>query len=295
MIKLVLADMDGTLVPFTSETASPRTLASIDALRMCGIEFGCATGRTNKDVTAHLSYHPEYTTTGIYASGKHVFVRGEQILSQTIPSDVLAEVARVAAQSDDWLLIPFIDGFDSERPYRTVPVLIGEDVAKVDRILSGKVDPETGFSLWPGRVMVDEVPDVDVFCVGALVEGGQANIGSLYEQFYASFPDMNLMNSADGWCDVNRGTTNKSTPFPLLLDAMGLEVDDVVFLADSENDIELMKLIPNSLCVAGGAEAALEQALSVIPSAEDDGPAQFMEALAACGGDLSAALATLDR
>ncbi|MBQ6522468.1 MAG: HAD hydrolase family protein, partial [Atopobiaceae bacterium] len=180
MIKLVLADMDGTLVPFTSETASPRTLASIDALRMCGIEFGCATGRTNKDVTAHLSSHPEYTTTGIYASGKQVFVRGEQILSQPIPSDVLAEVARVAAQSDDWLLIPFIDGFDPERPYSTVPVLIGEDVAKVDRILSGKVDPETGFSLWPGRVMVDEVPDVDVFCVGALVEGGQANIGSLY-------------------------------------------------------------------------------------------------------------------
>ena len=143
MIKLVLADMDGTLVPFTSETASTRTLASINALRICGIEFGCATGRTNKDVTAHLSYHPEYTTTGIYASGKQVFVRGEQILSQTIPSDVLAEVARVAAQSDDWLLIPFIDGFDSERPYRTVPVLIGEDVAKVDRILSGKVDPET--------------------------------------------------------------------------------------------------------------------------------------------------------
>ena len=293
MIKLVLADMDGTLVPFTAESTSRRTLAAVDALRAHGIEFGCATGRTNKDVTAHFYYEPAYTATGIYASGKQVFARGEQILSQPMPPDVIAKVARAAAQSDNWLFIPFIDGFDPERPYSTVPVLIGENPDKVDRILADKVDPETGFSLWPGRIMLDEVPQEEVFCLGALVEGGQANIESLYDQFYASFPDMNLMNSADGWCDVNRGNTNKSTPFPLLLEAMGIGVDEVAFLADSENDIELMKLIPNSFCVAGGAKAALNRARSVIPSAEDDGPAQFMEALAACDGDLDAAIALL--
>ena len=62
---------------------------------------------------------------------------------------------------------------------------------------------------------------------------------------------------------------------------------------DSENDVELMGLIPNSVCVANAMPEVAARAYATIPSDVDDGPAQLMEALAETGGDLDAALAMI--
>jgi len=55
----------------------------------------------------------------------------------------------------------------------------------------------------------------------------------------------------------------------------------------------MMNLVPNSVCVANGTDSALAAARYHIPSAEEDGPAQLMEALSVTGGHLRDALARL--
>ena len=45
MIKLVLSDMDNTLVPFGARHASPRTMEAIHAVLDAGVRFGPDTGR----------------------------------------------------------------------------------------------------------------------------------------------------------------------------------------------------------------------------------------------------------
>ena len=50
MIRLVLADMDETLKPSSSDAVSSRTVAAVEGLRAAGIEFGPASGRPRFDL-----------------------------------------------------------------------------------------------------------------------------------------------------------------------------------------------------------------------------------------------------
>ena len=98
MIKLVLADMDSTLVPNSVAAASERTLAAIDRLRASGIGFGCATGRAIANTISQFRHHPEYVTEGIYGAGKQVLVHGELIRDDPFPPDLMARIAAEIAR-----------------------------------------------------------------------------------------------------------------------------------------------------------------------------------------------------
>ena len=57
MIKLIVADFDGTLVPYGEETVSPRVRAQIEAALQKNIIFAVSSGRTYNELAAHL---PEF-------------------------------------------------------------------------------------------------------------------------------------------------------------------------------------------------------------------------------------------
>ena len=65
MIKLVLCDMDGTLVPFGAERVSDRTLAAIRSLVHAGVRFGPASGREPIDLKTFFSGDESLYETGI--------------------------------------------------------------------------------------------------------------------------------------------------------------------------------------------------------------------------------------
>ena len=290
MIKLVLADMDSTLVPNSVAAASERTLAAIDRLRASGIGFGCATGRAIANTISQFRHHPEYVTEGIYGAGKQVLVHGELIRDDPFPPDLMARIAAEIARLDYAILVPFIYGADPEHPFESVPCSIGENPEKIQRALDYYNVPGRNGNLWDNWQYFDGMPSVDIYSVGVLSTCGQEEVPRIIEFFEQRFPEANVKNAAMGWCDVNVGKTTKATPFPEYLAACGCALDEIVFLADSENDLELMKLIPNSICVANAMPEAAAHAYAMIPADVDDGPAQLMEALAENGGDLDAAL-----
>ena len=165
--------------------------------------------------------------------------------------------------------------------------------AKIDRILEYYLAPGRNGNLWDNWQWLEGIPDTNIYMLGVLAAHGQDGIPQVTRYFEEHFPSTTVLNSAPGWCDVNVGVTTKATPFPEFLAAEGFTPDEVVFFCDSENDIELMKLVPNSVCVANAMPAAAELARYTVPADVEDGPAQLMEALAKTGGDLEAAIALL--
>ena len=91
-IKLVLCDMDGTLVPFGSRGVSTRTINSIHALMDAGIHFGPSSGRALCDLVSFFSGDEACINTGILANGKLVFVDGELVYRRPIPRVALSEL-----------------------------------------------------------------------------------------------------------------------------------------------------------------------------------------------------------
>lgn len=79
MIKLILADMDGTLLPFGSRVVSERTHSAILSALDAGIAFGPASGRDYADLADAFDGDARCFSTGIMANGKKVFQRRTRV------------------------------------------------------------------------------------------------------------------------------------------------------------------------------------------------------------------------
>jgi hydroxymethylpyrimidine pyrophosphatase-like HAD family hydrolase len=84
MIKLVLTDMDNTLIPFGRSGASERTLAAIHACLDAGVAFGPATGRNRSEVAGFLCYDEAAYQTAVLVNGQQVYLQGKLVAEQTL-------------------------------------------------------------------------------------------------------------------------------------------------------------------------------------------------------------------
>ena len=89
MIKLVLSDMDNTLIPFGNRHPSARTRAAIHDLLDTGVLFGPDTGRDYVELMRLFAMDEACFQTGIISTGKRIRVRGTYVSQTIIPHDVL--------------------------------------------------------------------------------------------------------------------------------------------------------------------------------------------------------------
>ena len=62
-----------------------------------------------------------------------------------------------------------------------------------------------------------------------------------------------------------------------LLGSLGITLDEVAFIGDSENDVTLLEKVPHSYAVAGATPEAKEAAHSLIGEAAEDSVARLIE------------------
>ena len=84
MIKLIVADFDGTLVPYGEETVSPRVRAQIEAALQKNIIFAVSSGRTYNELAAHL---PEFVDRiyFICCDGAYYVKEGKTLYEKQMP------------------------------------------------------------------------------------------------------------------------------------------------------------------------------------------------------------------
>ena len=103
MIKLILSDMDGTLLPFGAVTVSQRTHEAVLAAQQAGIHFGPASGRDRAALLPAFYGDQRCVSTGIMANGKQVFLNGELILRRSLSQDAMMHLGEA--------LLPFEGSF----------------------------------------------------------------------------------------------------------------------------------------------------------------------------------------
>ena len=286
VIKLVLSDMDGTLVPFGCDRVSLKTLSAIDVLREANIRFGLSSGREWHDATSYFHDKPEYLDTCIAAAGKQVRIDGTTIFEKPFSRELVDRMVEACRKRGDIVLITFsrrIDPADPERMCLCCVSVTEEQVAEFAKNHEGT----------PPAYLVDSLPEGALYTVGVVAIGHPSTWDTARDAIAAEFPEVELVRSADGVYDVNPGGWNKADALPILLDALGIDESEAVYVGDSENDVPIMKLLTNTVAVAGSAPACLAAARYVIGRADEDAPAALFEALATHGGDLAAAIAAI--
>ena len=268
MIKLVLCDMDNTLLPVGEEHVSNRAIAAIRDLLDLGVRFGPASGRDTFELDRMFSGARDCFGTGIVANGKRIYVDGELRRYFLIDNGGVERLVRLLEDTPNGFVTTLaFDNPDGSEPYHC----IGARQEDMDWFAQN-----IGFT----GVLCDEVPGERLIATTIACAGTQEQLDDIVERAKQVAPQFDYVQPTDHWMDVLPAGLNKGTALPLLLEELGIAKDEVLFFGDADNDLALMGALENTVAVENATPAAEAAARWHIGACADDAVAAALEDLA---------------
>lgn len=262
MVKLVLSDIDGTILPYGKPHVSARMLDAIHALQAAGIVFAPCSGRSYPWLAPLFDNDAASTRTAVAANGQGVYLDGVALREPSFTRDETNLLTQTASE---------VEGAGTLCFSGTTPYL-----------MSGSRDAlATAFPKYADTALdAQGAPDVSIDKLNAFLAQPANKVRELAsliaercEIFDTDIPQPMFIN-------VMRRGWNKATGIDLLCDVMGISLDDVVVFGDGGNDVAMLSHITNSVAVAGATTDAAAAARWHTGACEDDAVADDFLALA---------------
>ena len=269
MIKLVLTDIDDTLIPYGAPYASERTRAAIHGFLDEGLHFGPVSGRVPNAMGWMFGGDERCFATGAFANGQVIRIDGEIVREVPTDSELLREVAGVLDELgyDAWLTVYSLDEcgvtFVTSREEQLRDCLLRVGYGRPNRVAK---EPRKPFYLKSNvccacsRAQMTLIRDILRERVGAL--------SFVFPSTVAPYIDI----SPVGW--------GKGEAVQLMAGELGVGLDEVATFGDSENDLSMIEAVPNSVAVANATEAVARAARWHVGRCADDAVALALEDLA---------------
>lgn len=276
MIRLVLTDIDGTVLPAGKRRISARTMLAIRNLGTAGIAFGPSSGRERDALFQPFWGSDELSRTGILANGKVVYVKGELVQYRTLGRDATLHLLDTIHPLRDVMFNYFAPhGLDgrSERSYVAVDCP-REDFAHIDAANGFRTRREFSPVLPPEA----EIVSASVCSTGRIEE-----LGDLLS---TACPAFDFLKASETILDVAPHGVSKASALEPLCQALGITRDEILYLGDSDNDLAMMRAVPNSVCMGNGTDGAYAAARWCTGPATADSVAVILESLVRHGGEI---------
>ena len=262
-IKLILSDIDGTLLPFGQKVVSPRVIAAFHAAIEAGIHVGPASGRGISHVVPSFGGDETCVATALGTNGMQVYLDGELIHEEHLARAALMHVVEVIGEVPGTGAIVFDGG---------TPLLVAG--SREDLALSFPMYAEQ--ALDATRMLEFPIVKMNVFCTGDL-----ADTQRLFELVCREVPELDFNVPLARFLNITPKGYSKVSGIRVLCEQLGIGIDQVVTFGDGGNDLEMIAEVPNGVAVAGAVpEIAAAARWHVGPCEEDAVPAAI-EALAA--------------
>lgn len=262
-IRLILTDIDGTILPYGKDQVSERTRAAFHAALDAGIHVGPASGRGFSYIPRSFGGDAACSATCLATNGMQVYLDGDLVHQQFLPRACIVRIAELVRDLPHAGLLCFEDG---------VPVLVEGDVA--DLALS-----------FPAYARACEfagtVPPHDVEKANVFVGAGMDETRAVFECLAERVEGVGLNLPMAGFLNVTPVGWSKASGIDVLCERLGIGLDQVIVFGDGGNDVEMLEHVPNSVAVAGAASEAAAAARWHIGHCEDDAVAAAIEALVA--------------
>lgn len=248
MIKLVLTDLDNTLIPHRPDESFWPTFVSeeaVDAIRQLldvGIHFGPVTGRPVGSLSETFRGEERAHATGAYANGQLVCVDGQIIHREWTPQEPLQRVLDILEEQEDGLLVLF-DMEGSGQRWG-----ISHDEAKNERFRNGD---------WFVPKLLPSLDGPSLKAIVRVIEGPHMT-ERLRDMLRAEVPELDfVLPSRDATViDITPKGYGKGSAVRIMADYLGLGLDEVAAFGDSENDLSMLETVPNSVAVANATPEA---------------------------------------
>ena len=255
-IKLVLTDVDGTILPAGRHRVSERMMAAMRACIAAGIRVGAASGRDRSRLSTVFDNDPACCATMLATNGMEIYLDGRCILQKTLSREALLQVAELA---------PGFVCCEGPEPY-----VIAGSVGDLAAVL-----PEYAAAAHTAAA-VPEVPIVKAF---VFCGSDPRTSAALRAELTEAVPELGFTLPAPGVIGIVPRGWSKADGVDLLRRELGLSREQVLVCGDSDNDIEMLAAYPRSVAVAGASPEAKAAASATIGACEDDAVASLLEGL----------------
>lgn len=276
MIKLVLTDLDDTLIAVGSGGASARAVAAMHALTDAGVWAGPATGRQPKSMRWMFVDHPECYRTGVFANGQLLFCDGELVAAHELDHDALCRLVDfLDRETDDTVLNLYELGPDF---FENEPFFVTRDPRRLAEIL----DPSEEFLLRAPHV--DAVPEHTLYKANVRSAASREELAQVRERLRSVVPELDFVfpNAFSSMFDIVPAGWGKGAGIAELAEKIGVAFDDVMVFGDSENDLTMFDAVPNSVAVSNAMPEVAAAARWHIGASADDAVAAAFEEIARC-------------
>ena len=100
MIRLVLTDLDDTLIPAGARCLSGHAAQAIHAALDAGVRFGPVSGRPPYAMQRMFAGDEALFSTGVYVNGQVIYIDGELVCLKTVPGELLEKVSTILDVAD---------------------------------------------------------------------------------------------------------------------------------------------------------------------------------------------------
>ena len=266
MIKLVLTDIDGTILPKGQKVVSENMRAAIRAAQDAGITVGVATGRAVSGVLPTFEGDTACVQTALATNGMQVYLDGELIHEEYLNHDELVRIVEVVREIPGAGFICF-GGPQVNEVYLVAGTV--EDLMPVFPSYASKAQP------------ADAVPDFAIVKANVFINSDMAATQDLIALLREKVPGIGFNLPMAGFLNVVPLGYSKATGIDYLCEALGISLDEVMVFGDGGNDLEMIEHVPNSVAVANAAPEILDVARYHIGPCTDEPVADVLCALAA--------------
>lgn len=283
MIKLILTDLDDTLIPAGAPRASDRALAAIHGLLEAGLHFGPVSGRVPSAMGWMFGGDRACFATGAFCNGQMIYVDGKLVHEEYLETESLQRVADVLEEVEGAALAVYdVDGDGSAS-------LVTRDVGRLEGYpeLFAEVGHPTLPELDPQAAYVK----ANVHVAGDLAR--RTEVRDLLRERCLAF-DFVFPSATAPLVDIGPHGWDKGSAVTELARALGVTLDEVATFGDSENDLSMLGAVPNSVAVANASPEAKAHARWHIGPAACDAVAVALEDIASAArtGSLPAFMAS---
>lgn len=270
MIKLVLSDMDNTLIPMGNARVGERTVAAIHELMDAGVRFGPATGRDYFELLRFFGMDDSCLQTGILSNGKRVRVDGTYVRTVLIPRDALVKIDEALRPEPGMFLVCYPEDTNLLNPAYGVGTT-AEELAVFEK--------RTRFT----GAVVDEVPDESFIAATIACPGPPERMDRCRAIVSEAAPELRIVSPVPEWFDIMPQGVSKASGLEPLLEALGITLDEVAVFGDAENDLEILRMVRHSVAVANATDEVLETARYRVGPVSEEGVADALLEIARTG------------
>ncbi len=237
-IKLILSDIDGTLLPRGGSVAEPAVIEAFHAALDAGLYIGPASGRALPAILPAFGGDTACVQTALATNGMQVYAAGELIHEEYLDREGLCSLVEAVR----------------EVPRAGVICFQGAQVFLVcgERDVLAPIFPSYAKS----PIVCDELPNVPIVKANVFIDADAAGTQCFMEELASRVPRLGFNTPMPGFMNVVPVGYSKATGIDIICRHLGIDLDEVVVFGDADNDLEMLTAVPNSVAVANATPAA---------------------------------------